>query len=109
MKLRPQINGPIDVGYGNYILTSPPDRAGRREDEADGADSSSAENNKESGGTRSARQMANGKYDVSELLALSNTLSNPNTKKTKIELWKELLENEIIEVKVDFLLKWRPT
>ncbi len=85
MKLRPQINGPIDVGYGNYILTSPPDRAGRREDEADGADSQPPEN-KESGATRSARQMANGKYDVSELLTLANTLSNPNNKKTKIEL-----------------------
>lgn len=85
MKLRPQINGPIDVGYGNYILTSPPDRAGRREDEADGTDSSPPEN-KESGATRSARQMANGKYDVSELLTLANTLSNPNNKKTKIEL-----------------------
>ena len=23
MKIRPQINGPIDVGYGNYILTAP--------------------------------------------------------------------------------------
>ena len=31
MKMRPQINGPIDVGYGNYILTAPAERNGRKE------------------------------------------------------------------------------
>ena len=81
MKVRPQINGPIDVGYGNYLLTAPPDRAGRREDDGGSTPSGAA-----GPVNRSARKMKNGKYDVSELLRLSNTLSNPNNSKRRIEL-----------------------
>ena len=36
--------------------------------------------------SRSGRKLSNGKYDVSDLMKKSNTLSNPNNKKTKIEL-----------------------
>jgi len=100
MKLRPQVQGPIDVGYGNYLLTG--SQAGSREgrkkrknkkkDKA-GADDSESKNSKaddeedpaldETERLRRPRKKkrlrdVEGRYDVSELLAPANTLTNPN-------------------------------
>ena len=49
MKIRPQINGPIDVGYGNYILTAPAaqQRNGRTDQQAAKQDSSFTPREKE--------------------------------------------------------------
>ena len=81
--MRPQVNGPIDVGYGNYILTAPADRKGRKsakqkndEKENDEANMRAERKHK----SFSERKDADGKYDVSELLSSSNTLTNPNPK-----------------------------
>ena len=100
--MRPQVNGPIDVGYGNYILTAPADRQGRRrrkkKKSKEGADNEVEEADKEEEDdnikerdsnmrrekklvTRKGKTMENGKYDVSELLSISNTLTNPNNTK----------------------------
>ena len=97
MKLRPQINGPIDVGHGNYILTSPADRNGRREDEApvgggadpgpeavNGGGGASKANN--DGQTSRSMRMLDGRYDVSDLLSSANTLTQPNNSKRRNEL-----------------------
>ena len=102
MKLRPQINGPIDVGHGNYILTSPADRNGRREDEAPvgggGADPGPEAVNGGGGGggggakanangqTSRSMRMLDGRYDVSDLLSSANTLTQPNNSKRRNEL-----------------------
>ena len=85
------MSGPIDVGYGNYILTgqAQADRQGRRRrrKQKEGA---AAEEGEEGDNTASNmrterghksfddKMMPDGKYDVSELLSLSNTLTNPN-------------------------------
>ena len=87
MKLRPQINGPIDVGYGNYILSVPVDKDGRRktsrsEDEGSGAEY--MDNKPRT--SRRERRMMDGKYDVSELLSSTNTLTNPGGGKERVEL-----------------------
>lgn len=69
MKIRPQIDGPIDIGYGNYLLTAPVERKQRK---------LWAEENKNEAIER---------IDVSELLSDYNTLTNPNSSKKKhIEL-----------------------
>lgn len=87
MKLRPQINGPIDVGYGNYILSVPVDKDGRRktsrseEDEGSGAEYMEEKPRQ----SRESRMM-DGKYDVSELLSSTNTLTNPSRRKNRLEL-----------------------
>jgi hypothetical protein len=57
MKMRPQVSGPTDVGFGNYILTAPANREGRQLDQ----------------------QLLN----VDDLLADINTLSNPRAKKER--------------------------
>ena len=87
-----QVSGPIDVGYGNYILTgqAQADRQGRRrrrkhkdgaatEEEEEEGDNT-ASNMRRERGHKSFHDkiMPDGKYDVSELLSLSNTLTNPN-------------------------------
>jgi hypothetical protein len=59
MKIRPQVSGPTDVGFGNYILTAPVDR-----------------------GARQAKHLAE-PLDVDELLSDINTLTNPKIKKVK--------------------------
>jgi hypothetical protein len=59
-----------DIGYGNYVLTAPVERSRRNSDKPD------SEKPKE----------PSGRFDVPELLSPSNTLTNPNAKKTKIEL-----------------------
>jgi hypothetical protein len=59
MKIRPQVSGPTDVGFGNYILTAPVDR-----------------------GARQAKQLSE-PLDVDELLSDINTLTNPKIKKFK--------------------------
>lgn len=82
MKMRPQVNGPIDVGFGNYILTAPADRTGR-EHKGQGTF------HPEDGGRKTAREsrvLGDGKIDVSELMADSNTLTNPYSKRKKTEL-----------------------
>ena len=100
MKMRPQVNGPIDVGYGNYLLTAPADRQGRRrrrkkkknkgatdndvveeEDEDDDRDSNMRREKKVV--ARTGKTMENGKYDVPELLSTANTLTNPNNTKNR--------------------------
>ena len=94
MKMRPQVNGPIDVGYGNYILTAPADRQGRKRKQQDGnntdTDNDKKQQDKESN-MRSERKLKmfedkllpDGTYDVSDLLSTSNTLTNPNANKAK--------------------------
>ena len=91
------MNGPIDVGYGNYILTAP--REGRKKkqksnkntssekkgskgdtDEEDNDSNMKSERKQKS---LSLKLMANGKWDVSELLSSSNTLTNPSNEKYK--------------------------
>jgi len=88
MKLRPQINGPIDVGYGNYILSVPVDKDGRRktsrsEEEEEGSGAEYMEEKPRQ--SRESRRM-DGKYDVSELLSSTNTLTNPSRRKNRSEL-----------------------
>ena len=97
MKMRPQVNGPIDVGYGNYILTAPADRQGRKkkrksEKEAeDGLVEKQEKENVQSNMLRNERKkksfndkkMPDGKYDVSDLLSSANTLTNPHVDKYK--------------------------
>ena len=87
-----QVSGPIDVGYGNYILTgqAQADRQGRRrrrkQKEGAAAEEEEEEGDNTASNMRSERghksfddkMMPDGKYDVSELLSLSNTLTNPN-------------------------------
>ena len=84
------MSGPIDVGYGNYILTgqAQADRQGRRRrrKQKEGAateeeeEDNTASNMRRERGHKSFHDkiMPDGKYDVSELLSLSNTLTNPN-------------------------------
>ena len=84
MKLRPQINGPIDVGHGNYILTAPADRNGRREEE-DPTDDDTA-NGRESRTMKETKRNPDGKLDVAELLSSANTLTRPINNKQKSEL-----------------------
>ena len=95
------MNGPIDVGYGNYILTAPAERQGRkrrRKKKKDDSDEAHDENEnnavddiKERDSnmrrekklvTRVGKTMLDGKYDVSELLSTANTLTNPNNAKS---------------------------
>jgi len=92
MKMRPQVNGPIDVGYGNYILTGTPDRQGRVEENGQaGTSDQLTEKSRESSEVRGERRLKivdrevseDGKYDVSELLTSANTLTNPNSNKYK--------------------------
>ena len=92
MKMRPQVNGPIDVGYGNYILTGTPDRQGRVEENGQaGTSDQLTEKSRESSEVRGERKLKivdrelseDGKYDVSELLTSANTLTNPNSNKYK--------------------------
>ena len=85
-----QVSGPIDVGYGNYILTgqAQADRQGRRRrrKQKEGAATEEEEGDNTASNMRRERGhksfhdkiMSDGKYDVSELLSLSNTLTNPN-------------------------------
>jgi len=82
MKMRPQINGPIDIGYGNYVLTAPggdksPSSRQTREmrlvTEDEGYEVLSSE------GETSEEEV----HDVPELLGLANTLTNPNSRKWK--------------------------
>ena len=94
MKMRPQVNGPIDVGYGNYLLTAPVDRQGRkrrRKKEQGGSKNSLEENDakEKDSNMRKEKKLvmtgettkSNGKYDVPELLSVANTLTNPNNSK----------------------------
>ena len=100
MKMRPQVNGPIDVGYGNYILTAPADRQGRKrrkkkkskgvvnndiedaEEFADNIQERDSNMKRESKVvSRQGKLLKNGKYDVPELLSTANTLTNPNNSK----------------------------
>ena len=123
MKLRPQVQGPIDVGwlltiylqnnylqyickilktfwcyfhvvwscsrYGNYLLTSPGSREGRKKrkrkkttKDEPGSKSHNEEENEEEKDEEKLRRPRlrdlEGRYDVSELLAPANTLTNPN-------------------------------
>ena len=83
MKIRPQVNGPIDVGYGNYILTAPADRQGRKR--------SKKKSNVEDAQMKKERKhsvtgditLADGKYNVSDLLFSANTLTNPKVSKVQ--------------------------
>ena len=89
MKIRPQVNGPIDVGYGNYILTAPADRQGRKRKKKDKAEERGGGGDKsqmrmERGHTVSGDiAMVDGKYDVSDLLSSANTLTNPKVSKVQ--------------------------
>ena len=98
IKMRPQVNGPIDVGYGNYILTAP--REGRKKkqksnkstkSERKSSNDDTTETENDTSNMKSERKqkslnvkmMPNGKWDVSELLSSSNTLTNPSNEKYK--------------------------
>jgi len=98
IKMRPQVNGPIDVGYGNYILTAP--REGRKKkqksnkstkSERKSSNDETTETENDTSNMKSERKqkslnvkmMPNGKWDVSELLSSSNTLTNPSNEKYK--------------------------
>ena len=88
MKIRPQVNGPIDVGYGNYILTAPADRQGRKRKKTDKAGESGggdkSQMRRERGHTVSGDlALVDGKYDVSDLLSSANTLTNPKVSKVQ--------------------------
>jgi len=109
MKLRPQVQGPIDVGYGNYLLTSPGSREGRKkrkkkkkdkaedsglkivqpEDEEGPATEEEEERLRRPRKKRlrdvDVKRDVDGRYDVSDLLAPANTLTNPNNgRKTEL-------------------------
>ena len=97
--MRPQVNGPIDVGYGNYILTAP--REGRKKkqkssknatksektksnkDDTDEEDNTSNMKSERKQKSLNVKLMPDGKWDVSELLSSSNTLTNPSNEKYK--------------------------
>ena len=90
MKIRPQVSGPIDVGYGNYILTAPADRQGRKRRKKDKAEEG-GESGRDKSHMRKERgprvfgdiALLNGKYDVSDLLSSANTLTNPKVSKVQ--------------------------
>ena len=93
MKIRPQVSGPIDVGYGNYILTAPADRQGRKGRKKDKAEEGgeSGESERDRSHMRKERgprvsgdiALLDGKYDVSDLLSSANTLTNPKVSKVQ--------------------------
>ena len=89
MKIRPQVNGPIDVGYGNYILTAPAERQGRKRKKKDkteerGGGGDKSQMRMERGHTVKADiTLVDGKYDVSDLLSSANTLTNPKVSKVQ--------------------------
>ena len=89
MKIRPQVNGPIDVGYGNYILTAPADRQGRkrRKKEGGGGEDGGGEDaqmrTERSRAVTGDINLVDGKYDVSDLLSSANTLTNPKVSKVQ--------------------------
>ena len=93
MKMRPQVNGPIDVGYGNYILTAPADRKGRKAVKQNNDENLTDIGGDEEENARRERKhkifkekrLLDGKYDVSELLSAANTLTNPKSRR-KVEL-----------------------
>ena len=74
MKIRPQVSGPTDVGFGNYILTAPVDRGAKHlrplQDRGARHLSSPLQDRKEV-------------LDVDELMADINTLSRPGAKKSR--------------------------
>ena len=82
--------------YGNYLLTAPASREGRRktsndEEEKEGSDETEEEDEaaEEGGGApRLPRRLklVDGRYDVSELLAAANTLTNPAAGRARGEL-----------------------
>ncbi len=73
MKIRPQVSGPTDVGFGNYILTAPVDRGARHL------------NPLQDRGARNLRPLLDRRevLDVDELMADINTLSRPGAKKAR--------------------------
>ena len=84
MKIRPQVNGPIDVGYGNYILTAPADRQGRKRRKKEGGGGEDAQMRTErSRAVTGDINLVDGKYDVSDLLSSANTLTNPKVSKVQ--------------------------
>ena len=89
MKMRPQVNGPIDVGYGNYILTAPGERQGRKRRKEERSGEESQMKTERGHSVRGDLSLVDGKYDVSDLLSSANTLTNPNApekQKRRIEL-----------------------
>ena len=83
--------------YGNYLLTAPASREGRRktsndeeEDERDAKETEDVDEEavKAGGAPRLPRRLkvVDGRYDVSELLAAANTLTNPAAGKDRGEL-----------------------
>jgi hypothetical protein len=73
-----------DIGYGNYLLTAPVERNKRQFWKAD-----------------SEIPVEMEKIDVSDLLSLANTLTNPlapaKKKKDKTELWEERAKKNAIK------------
>ena len=86
-----------DIGFGNYVLTAPDERNGKSLHSSSSSpprrSSTASSSSSQSHRSRSSKLFHNPppmtKYDVSELLGSSNTLTNPNAyKKThKTELW----------------------
>ena len=81
MKVRPQLNGPIEAGYGSYTPSHTPDRAGRRREAADAENTGHTPHKGSMAGAGSAAlrdgRTLSGKFDVHELLSSSNTLTHP--------------------------------
>jgi hypothetical protein len=59
-----------DIGYGNYVLTAPVERSKR--------------SNKKGNSDKKIKSVE--QFDVPELMSISNTLTNPDNKKQKLEL-----------------------
>jgi len=81
MKVRPQLNGPIEAGYGSYTPAHTPDRAGRRREAADAENTGHTPHKGSMAAAGSAAlrdgRTLSGKFDVHELLSSSNTLTHP--------------------------------
>ncbi len=92
MKMRPQISGPIDIGYGNYILAAPENHhGGHHSHHGHGRASRDMKNTKGKKTSTDSRQprysksfqKAKRQFEVPELMSSSNTLTNPDNFQAK--------------------------
>jgi hypothetical protein len=85
MKIRPQVSGPTDVGFGNYILTAPVDRGARHLRPLQDRGARHLSSPLQDRGARTLRPLQDRKevLDVDELMADINTLSRPGAKKSR--------------------------
>ena len=81
--MRPQVSGPTDVGFGNYILTAPVDRGSRQAKQKTVAAADEAAANGAAAAADEAAAAAN-ILNVDELMADINTLTRPTNKKAEL-------------------------